>query len=133
MQDLSPRRSSASPSDRELEALADDLGIPAGVDRRRFLTLAASVAVATGLGPSALAGSMRTGGVGGRGAVDVRAAGAARLQEAVQEALGNGEPPAFTFQAWPGGTGDLMQRMFEEYGAAMFDRTDGRIGSGRKK
>ncbi len=123
-----PHRPSGSPSDRELEALADDLGLRPGVDRRRFLTLAASVAAATGLAPSALAGSLRGGGLVDPVADALGSEGASRgrgsAQEAVQEALGNGEPPAFTFQAWPGGTGDLMQRMFEEYGASMFDRTE---------
>jgi Asp-tRNA(Asn)/Glu-tRNA(Gln) amidotransferase A subunit family amidase len=36
--------------------------------------------------------------------------------------LGNGEPPAEQFMPWPGGTGDLMERMVRKYGAKTFDR-----------
>jgi hypothetical protein len=36
--------------------------------------------------------------------------------------LGNGEPPAEQFMPWPGGTGDLMERMVKKYGVKMFDR-----------
>jgi len=112
----------SSPSDRALEALADDLGIPAGVDRRRFLKLAATVAAATGLAPAALPGAARLSAQGS--AARAAAASAAAPLTRVQEPLGNGEPPAYTFQAWPGGTGDLMRQMFEQYGAAMFDRAE---------
>lgn len=110
-----------TPSDRELEALADDLRIPAGVGRRRFLKLAGAVAAATGLAPATLPGVSGLGAAAGAtGALG--AAGVLGQEARPQVPLGNGEPPAFTFQAWPGGTGDLMQRMFAEYGAAMFDR-----------
>jgi Asp-tRNA(Asn)/Glu-tRNA(Gln) amidotransferase A subunit family amidase len=118
-----PPAERATPSDRALEALADDLGIVEGVDRRRFLKLAATVAAATGLAPAALP---EAAGLRAAPAVGL-APGASRRpsQEApAQVPLGNGEPPAFTFQAWPGGTGDLMQRMFARHGAAMFDRAE---------
>src|SRR5687768_2631412 len=37
--------------------------------------------------------------------------------------LGNGEPPALTFQAYPGGTGALYEKLIRERGAAAFVRT----------
>lgn len=36
--------------------------------------------------------------------------------------LGNSEPPAFHFQAWPGGTGALMERLWREHGSRAFER-----------
>jgi len=111
----------APASDRALDGLADELGLPEGVGRRRFLELAAGVVAATGLAPAALPGAL-----GGLRAADGTLHGGRTLRPAPmrQEPLGNGEPPAWTFQAWPGGTGDLMERMFAEYGAAMFERTE---------
>lgn len=122
MSDRTSSDASSPVSDRALEALADDLGIAPGVDRRHFLKLAAGVAAMTGLAPGALPGmGGLAAGTAGASAMLAAASG----QEAPQQvALGNGEPPAFTFQAWPGGTGALMERMFEEYGAAMFDRAE---------
>ncbi len=37
--------------------------------------------------------------------------------------LGNGEPPALQFQAYPGGTGALMEKLIRERGAKAFERT----------
>jgi Asp-tRNA(Asn)/Glu-tRNA(Gln) amidotransferase A subunit family amidase len=37
--------------------------------------------------------------------------------------LGNGEPPASQFQPYPGGTGALLERLVDRYGAAAFTRT----------
>jgi Asp-tRNA(Asn)/Glu-tRNA(Gln) amidotransferase A subunit family amidase len=36
--------------------------------------------------------------------------------------LGNGEPPSMMFQAWPGGTGALMEKLAKERGRAAFER-----------
>ena len=36
--------------------------------------------------------------------------------------LGNGEPPAVVYQAYPGGTGALMEMLVKEHGRAVFDR-----------
>jgi Asp-tRNA(Asn)/Glu-tRNA(Gln) amidotransferase A subunit family amidase len=38
-------------------------------------------------------------------------------------ALGNGEPPALQFQAYPGGTGSLMERLWRERGEEIFSRS----------
>jgi len=126
MSDSSSPDARMPPADRELEALADEVGSTPGLDRRRFLRLAATAAAATGLAPSALPAATLTAGPASDGD-GARSPGTVpgRLIDALrQEPLGNAEPPAFTFQAWPGGTGDLMQRMFEEFGAAMFERTE---------
>ncbi|HWP01920.1 MAG TPA: amidase family protein, partial [Gemmatimonadaceae bacterium] len=37
--------------------------------------------------------------------------------------LGNGEPPALVFQAYPGGTGAYLERLARERGRAAFERT----------
>ena len=43
--------------------------------------------------------------------------------------MGNGEPPAFTFQAYPGGTGSLLEKMWREHGGSPFERTPFEIES----
>jgi Asp-tRNA(Asn)/Glu-tRNA(Gln) amidotransferase A subunit family amidase len=48
-------------------------------------------------------------------------AGAAQ-QQTPPVPLGNGEPPALTFQAYPGGTGALYEKLISERGAAAFAR-----------
>lgn len=46
-------------------------------------------------------------------------------QEAQEvEPLGNGEPPALQFQAYPGGTGALLERLWKEHDGAPFARTE---------
>ena len=86
-----------------------------GVNRRHFLKLAAGAAAATGFVPGSLgAGTLlpqerRPGGAGQEGPPPVP--------------LGNGEPPAFAFQAYPGGTGSLLERMWREDGGSPFERS----------
>ncbi len=43
-------------------------------------------------------------------------------QEAPPVALGNAEPPALQFQAYPGGTGALLERLWREHGGNPFAR-----------
>jgi Asp-tRNA(Asn)/Glu-tRNA(Gln) amidotransferase A subunit family amidase len=64
------------------------------------------------------------------GAVDPRALGATPpapgahpVPQAAEWALANGEPPALQFQAWPGGTGSLLERLWREHGEGMFRRS----------
>lgn len=82
-----------------------------GIQRRRFLKLAAAAAA--------------TGSVG-RGTVlaQERPAGPPRPQQAQEPPipLGNGEPPAMQFQAYPGGTGALMEKLWRENGGNPFER-----------
>ncbi len=103
------------------------------LDRRRFLKVSAGAAAAVGLAPGSL-GAATGGGAGGSGAAGAlgggvgaaAAAGALLSQERQQEAplppLGNGEPPAFAFQAYPGGTGALYEKLWREDGGSPFQR-----------
>jgi Asp-tRNA(Asn)/Glu-tRNA(Gln) amidotransferase A subunit family amidase len=85
-----------------------------GIERREFLKAAVAVAATGAITPASLAGA---------DPVLVRA-----IQQQSQEGpppvpLGQGEHPALVFQAYPGGTGRLMEKLWNEYGAAMFERT----------
>ncbi|MCG8469366.1 MAG: amidase [Gemmatimonadetes bacterium] len=84
-------------------------GLPTSrtLERRDFLRVAAASAAACALDPATLAGDP----------VPAR-------QAAPQEAplpLGNGEAPAIQFQAYPGGTGALMEKWWRD-GANPFER-----------
>ena len=98
-----------------------DPDFPAGVDRRHFLKLAAGAAAATGLVPGAL--SPETLLVPGSLLAQERPAGAAQQETPSPAPLGNGEPPAFAFQAYPGGTGSLLEKMWREDGGSPFERS----------
>ncbi len=96
------------------------------IERRRFLATAAAAAAAGGLGPAALTGAEPR---GSRATVLPAAVPAPVPQTPPQEApppipLGNGEPPALHFQAYPGGTGALMEKMWHETGGNPFERTE---------
>src|SRR4051812_14994964 len=93
----------------EAERLADAAGL-SGIDRRRFVFLSLTGAAATtfGFGAKALAQApVATGGT---------------QQQAPLPPLGNGDPLAWTFQPYPGGTGALMDKLITEQGAAAFKR-----------
>lgn len=85
-----------------------------GLERRDFLRAAAAAAAAGAITPGALVAA---------DAERVASALRRQSQEAPLPPLGNGEHPALVFQAYPGGTGALMEKMFAEYGASMFERT----------
>lgn len=85
------------------------------LERRKFLKAAAAAAavgsVPTLLGAAevpAAAGHLRT----AHGGADL-------LQEAAL--LGNGEAPALQFQAYPGGTGALLDKLWREHGPEAFE------------
>ena len=85
---------------------------PSGIERRDFLKAAAAAAAAGAVHPLALEGSDPS---------------FPRWVEQEQEAaspiqLGQGEHPALVFQAYPGGTGSLMEKLWREHGPRMFDR-----------
>ena len=88
---------------------------PRAMQRRDFLKTAAAAAAASALSPGALAASTELSDTGGRASLDLVAQQVA--------GLGNGEPPALQFQAYPGGTGALMEKLWKEHGAAMFQKT----------
>jgi len=83
---------------------------PDRLKRRDFLKTAAAAVAAGSVSPSALEGQP--------GVVAT-----AWPQQASLIALGNGEPPALQYQAYPGGTGALMERLWREHGEATFRRT----------
>ncbi len=81
------------------------------IQRRQFLKLAATAAAVGGTGGTPLL---------------AQEAGPQRPQaQQDQEPLipvGNGEPPALQFQAYPGGTGALMEKLWREYDGNPFER-----------
>lgn len=89
----------------------------ATVDRRGFVRLAVTAAaVGGGIGAGAIA-TTDSAAAQGRGAPP-------QQQQRSREwpPLGNGEPPAMQFQAYPGGTGAYMEKLIRERGAAAFER-----------
>ena len=84
------------------------------VERREFLKATAVVAATGSMNPSSLLSSDR--------ASPVRLV-AQQQQEQQLIPLGNGESPALSFQAYPGGTGSLMDKLWAEHGSALFERT----------
>ena len=85
--------------------------VVAGIRRRDFFKLAA-VAAASGVAGGGPLLAQQRGGRGGR----------APREEVPLAPLGNGEPPAFQFQAYPGGTGALMEKLWAESGGNPFER-----------
>lgn len=85
----------------------------AAFERRDFLKAALAAAAAGVWSPEPLAAHGLP--EGDRDALRV-------LQEQVA-ALGNGEAPALTFQAYPGGTGALLERLWREHDGNPFERT----------
>jgi hypothetical protein len=114
-----------SPEDL-LDAIQPDLALEAehaedltGVGRREFLFMSLMTAAATTFG-SHVVRAQRAGSTSGG------AAGTTGMPQQAATApfpLGNGEPPAEQFMPWPGGTGDLMERMVRQHGAKAFERS----------
>ncbi len=92
------------------------------IERRRFLAAAAGAAAAASLRPESL---------GGEAALPGAVPATPPLPRTPQQQaaapppvpLGNGEPPALQFQAYPGGTGALMEKLWHETGGNPFERT----------
>lgn len=96
------------------------------VHRRDFLKLAAGAAATTGLAPGLLGHGRLMG--------QERRPGGGAQEGPPPVPLGNGEPPAFAFQAYPGGTGSFLEKMWREDGGSPFTRApfeiepwDGRV------
>ncbi|MEQ1690749.1 MAG: amidase [Gemmatimonas sp.] len=110
-------------SESLVAAMADELEASSGIDRRQFMFYSLVAAAASSFGVES-----------------ARAQGAeipsldawvptpdiplSLFQPPVVPplVLGNGEAPALTFQAYPGGTGALMEKLARERGRAAFDR-----------
>ena len=91
------------------------------MERRHFLAAAAAAAAAGALKPGAIDGVEPP--------VRAPARSPAPLQQQRQEPpppvpLGNGEPPALQFQAYPGGTGALMEKLWRDTGGNPFERSE---------
>jgi len=80
-------------------------------ERRDFLKAAAIAAAGGAMDPAAILGET------------VGAVRPTALPQVGPYALGNGEPPALQFQAYPGGTGALFERLWREHGDSMFRRS----------
>jgi len=90
--------------------------VAGGLERRAFLRAAGAAAAAGAFGPSALLAHGTTANE------TVLAEALALPQERPPVPLGNGEHPAFAFQPYPGGTGALVERLWREHGARLFER-----------
>lgn len=99
-----------SSAEAEFERASETIEEAVGMDRRHFVFLSLVAAAASTIG------------------VDVAHAQPVGRASVPQVAtpltpLGNGEPPAIVFQAYPGGTGAFMEKLVKERGAAAFKRT----------
>lgn len=94
----------------DLEQRSEDVEWIADVDRREFVFMSLIAAAASTFGV--------------RGARAQAAGGTTPLPQdpTAAIALGNGEPPSMVFQAYPGGTGALLEKIAKERGRAAFDR-----------
>ena len=120
-----------SPEDR-LEAaeslvasMAERLEATSGIDRRQFMfySLVAAAASSFGVESARAMGAPLP-------ALDEWAPerdlppGLSQPQQVQPLALGNGEAPALQFQAYPGGTGALLEKLTRERGRAAFERQE---------
>lgn len=110
-------------TESELSPMAEEFEAHTGIDRRQFMFYSLVAAAASTFG----AESARAMGADVP-ALDSWAPGfdlpTSLFQQPVVAPypLGNGEAPALTFQAYPGGTGALMEKLAKERGRAAFDR-----------
>jgi Asp-tRNA(Asn)/Glu-tRNA(Gln) amidotransferase A subunit family amidase len=93
------------------------------MDRRGFVRTVVAVAAAGAVAPEALAAANAPGAAAAAGEVAARTVAPAPIGVWAQDALGNGEPPAVHFQAYPGGTGAYLERLARERGYGSFERT----------
>jgi Asp-tRNA(Asn)/Glu-tRNA(Gln) amidotransferase A subunit family amidase len=95
------------------------------MQRKDFLRSAAAAAAAGALGPAGLAASTVLPPDAVHALTALRAGGAMGSRDAQEvTSLGNSEPPALQFQAYPGGTGALLERLWKEHDGAPFTRTE---------
>jgi Asp-tRNA(Asn)/Glu-tRNA(Gln) amidotransferase A subunit family amidase len=103
-----------------LELEAEHAESLTGVGRREFLFMSLMTAAATTFGSHVVRAQRGSGAGAG---VASGATGLSPQQGTTPPfPLGNGEPPAEQFMPWPGGTGDLMERMVKAHGVKAFER-----------
>ncbi len=92
------------------------------MERRDFLKVAAAGGAAVGAAGATGAGIAALVGVPSLAAQSAPISVPRFPQEAAPVLLGNGEPPALQFQAYPGGTGALLEKLWRETGGNPFVR-----------
>src|SRR5213075_1184422 len=93
---------------------SSDAALPADPARRDFVKLALATAAGVGVAAGVLEAQTPPAGTA--------VAPAPQAAQAPLPPLGNGEPPAMIFQAYPGGTGAYLEKIRKERGSAAFDR-----------
>lgn len=111
---MNPAEDVLQETQTELTQIADAMDDATGVDRRQFVFMSLVAAAATTFGVDAL----RAQAAGGAAVPTPQQPGPPAIP------LGNGEPPSMMFQAWPGGTGALMEKLAKERGRAAFERAN---------
>jgi hypothetical protein len=113
----------------EAEGLAEEMVFTTDLDRRNFVFMSVAAAAATTFGFGAKTVGQARGGGAGRGA-DGGAVDAAGTQPpAVPVPLDNMEAVSWTFQPYPGGTGALLEKTYDEKGSAAFKRQPFALGA----
>jgi len=90
------------------------------LERRNFIKLAAATAAVSAVDTRALRGLSPT-------TLPTPAVEGWQIAQEASIPLGNGEPPAMQFQAYPGGTGALMEKLWREHGGDPFASTPSRV------
>jgi Asp-tRNA(Asn)/Glu-tRNA(Gln) amidotransferase A subunit family amidase len=108
-------------AEREAQQVAEKMHFDSDVDRRKFVFMSLATAAATtfGFGAKKLAAQ----GAGGAPGAAPGAGGGRQQQPQVPPVpLDNMEEMSWTFQPYPGGTGDLLNMTYREKGVAAFNR-----------
>ncbi len=104
-------------------SMAEQLEASSGIDRRQFMfySLVAAAASSFGVESARAMGAPVPSLDAWNPEIDLPR-GLPQPPVVTPLALGNGEAPALQFQAYPGGTGALMEKLARERGRAAFDR-----------
>ncbi len=94
--------------------------------RRRFLKLTGAAATAAIAAKAAAQTTPATSTAPASATAPARGRGQAAAPQPLPP-LGNGENPAMTFQAYPGGTGALLEKSVKEHGAGAFARSEFKV------
>ncbi|MEP6779189.1 MAG: hypothetical protein ABJC26_04810, partial [Gemmatimonadaceae bacterium] len=100
---------------KETEQIAGEMQFASDLDRRKFVFMSMAAAAATTFGFGARAIAQGRGGAGGGG-------GFGQQSQTPPVPLDNMEAVSWTFQPYPGGTGALLEKTYNEKGVAAFKR-----------